>query len=404
MAYQDAIMRKAAKLTSDPRRDIPQRQPQDFDTPRVDTETNTKDFNKPQQAEPIRSSEPDVILKYPQDENYLAYMLFRVKKINPWDIDVQEAKKILDTPALTGEKARYKAILDLVGDDNTNYSDQFNTAEFQGVPENNTKKFNNSSNTANNAAKDAANNQQGKDILGITHEYVDDLPAIKLYMPQAINFNDNVIYNNGQLGASGAAASAAINAGGSLRQGLQAFLGDALGFIGDAFGTAANDPGLRRLALNRAAQAIPTGSQLNNAAALGFQVTVNPNTRVLFEGVTIRDFQFQFDFYPVSFAESQVVQKIVKFFRTELYPSTIGRQAGVPIGFNFPHVFEIKFRIGDRNAPMPQPHLCYLRNVQTTYNPGSMSFFDDGSPTHTSMSLSFSEFRTLSKEDINEGR
>ena len=94
MAYQDAIMRKAAKLTSDPRRDPP-RQSQDFDTPRVDTETNRKDFNKPQQAEPIRSSEPDVILKYPQDENYLAYMLFRVKKINPWDIDVQQAKKIL---------------------------------------------------------------------------------------------------------------------------------------------------------------------------------------------------------------------------------------------------------------------------------------------------------------------
>ena len=224
-------------------------------------------------------------------------------------------------------------------------------------------------------------------------------------MPQAINISDQVNYNNGStIGPSGAAATAAINAGGGLREGLSAFLSDAVGFIGDAFGTAANDPGLRRLALARAAQALPTGQSINNATALGFQVTVNPNTRVLFEGVIIREFQFQFDFYPVSYNEAQVVQKIVKFFRTELYPSTIGRQAGVPIGFNFPHVFEIKFRIGGKNAPLPQPHLCYLRNVQTTYNPGSMSFFDDGSPTHTAMTLAFTEFRTLSKEDINEGR
>ena len=135
MAYQDAIMRKAAKLTSDPRRDPP-RQSQDFDTPRVDTETNRKDFNKPQQAEPIRSSEPDVILKYPQDENYLAYMLFRVKKINPWDIDVQQAKKILDTPALTGEKARYKPILDLaksLGDDTSSQENQAAADEASGA-------------------------------------------------------------------------------------------------------------------------------------------------------------------------------------------------------------------------------------------------------------------------------
>ena len=166
-----------------------------------------------------------------------------------------------------------------------------------------------------------------------------------------------------------------------------------------------SDPGLSRLALNRAAQALPTGQSINNTASLGFQVTVNPNTRTLFEGVTIREFSFQFDFYPVSQEESQTVQEIVKFFRTELYPSTIGSATtGVPIGFNFPHVFEIKFRVGDRNAPMPQPHLCYLRNVQSTYNPSSMSFFADGSPTHTSMTLNFTEFRTLSKADIREGR
>ena len=384
----------------------PVTQPQDNDTSTAGPETNTKKYADAEQAEPLQSAQPDTVLQYPQDESYAAYVLFRAKKINPWDINAQKARKILETPGITGEKARYKPVIDLLKGASTSdeevaraslaeAEDDYSTAQSGG----------NSDTAARDSEKDASNKQQAKDILGVTSEYVDDLPAIRLYMPQAINISDQVNYNNGSaIGPSGAAATAAINAGGGLGAGLSAFLSDAVGFIGDAFGTAANDPGLRRLALARAAQALPTGQSINNATALGFQVTVNPNTRVLFEGVIIREFQFQFDFYPVSFNEAQVVQKIVKFFRTELYPSTIGRQVGVPIGFNFPHVFEIKFRIGGKNAPLPQPHLCYLRNVQTTYNPGSMSFFDDGSPTHTAMTLAFTEFRTLSKEDINEGR
>ena len=377
------------------------------DTSVVGPETNTKKYADAEQAEPLQSAQPDTVLQYPQDDSYAAYILFRAKKINPWDIGADKARKLLETPAITGEKARYKPVIDLLkGASDISQEERARASLAEAEDDYSAAQSGGTSDTASRSSeKDASNNQQAKDILGVTSEYVDDLPAIRLYMPQAINISDQVNYNNGStIGPSGAAATAAINAGGGLGAGLSAFLSDAVGFIGDAFGTAANDPGLRRLALARAAQALPTGQSINNATALGFQVTVNPNTRVLFEGVIIREFQFQFDFYPVSYNEAQVVQKIVKFFRTELYPSTIGRQAGVPIGFNFPHVFEIKFRIGGKNAPLPQPHLCYLRNVQTTYNPGSMSFFDDGSPTHTAMTLAFTEFRTLSKEDINEGR
>ena len=365
-----------------------------------DPSVSSKNFNEPQQAEPIQQSSPSTILKYPADDNYLAYILFRVKKINPWDIDVQKAKNLLKVPAITAEKARYKPLLDFVTSQDPSVGN-IDTTENQGRSQSAAAPAESTAERA--AAKESQDAQNIQDILGVTHRYVDDLPAIKLYMPQAINVMDQVQYNNATgIGPSGAAAMGAINAGGSLLSGLSTFLGDALGFLGDAL---SSDPGLSRLALNRAAQALPTGQSINNTASLGFQVTVNPNTRTLFEGVTIREFSFQFDFYPVSQEESQTVQEIVKFFRTELYPSTIGSATtGVPIGFNFPHVFEIKFRVGDRNAPMPQPHLCYLRNVQSTYNPSSMSFFADGSPTHTSMTLNFTEFRTLSKADIREGR
>ena len=374
------------------------------------------EYNNAQQAEPITSTEPDTILQYPQDESYVAYLLFRVKKINPWDIDVQSAVKLLDTPALSKEKDKYKEVLTQargaaeggVGDDEIDgvqtAEERFRASVAEEEDDYSASQSNIPTITEREANKNAQNDASRKNTLGIRSQYVDDLPAIKLYMPQAINFNDQVQYSNANLGASGAAALAGVNASGSIAAGARAFFSDALGFLGDAFGEASSDPGLRRLALNRAAQSLPTGSQINTAASLGFQVTVNPNTRVLFENVVIRDFSFQFDFYPVSYAEAQVVQKIIRFFRTELYPSTIGSEQGVPIGFNFPHVFDIRLRVGGKNAPMPQPELCYLRGVQSTYNPGSMSFFDDGSPTHTAMTLNFTEFRTLSKQDIKEGR
>ena len=79
MAYQDAIMRKAAK-TADPRRDPP-KQPQDNDTSTPAPPANSKEYNEAQQAQSIQSSQPDTILKYPLDEGYLAYLLFRAKRL-----------------------------------------------------------------------------------------------------------------------------------------------------------------------------------------------------------------------------------------------------------------------------------------------------------------------------------
>lgn len=365
------------------------------------TLTSSKTFNQPQQAQDLSNPSPTSILKYPEDNNYLAYILFRLKKINPWDLDIDTAASILDNPVITDEKGALnqlgRAIRGLPEQEETDEqlevrerAEDQARADFQE--------------RAAERKRTAAVSK--KDILGISHQYVTEAPAIKLYLPQAININDVVNYNqSANLGPGGASGLAALNAGQSFTNAARAFAGDALGFIGEALSASNTRSDLSRLALTRAVQAAPTGASINNAAAIGFQVSINPNTRTLFEGVVAREFNFQFDFYPVSQVEAQTVEQIVKHFRTELYPSTIGRgEAGVPIGYNFPHVFEIKFRVGDTSAPMPQPHLCYLRNVQTTYNPGSMSFFPDGQPTHTQMTLNFVEYRTLSREDIEEGR
>ena len=47
--------------------------------------------------------------------------------------------------------------------------------------------------------------------------------------------------------------------------------------------------------------------------------------------------------------------------------------------------------------------MCYLRNVQTSYNPTAASFHADKMPTEIDLSLSFTEHTTISREDIASG-
>ena len=45
----------------------------------------------------------------------------------------------------------------------------------------------------------------------------------------------------------------------------------------------------------------------------------------------------------------------------------------------------------------------YLRDVNTTYNPGSMGWHSDGKASEVDITLAFIEERTLNKQDILEG-
>ena len=231
-----------------------------------------------------------------------------------------------------------------------------------------------------------------------------------MYFPQAIQINDNIQYDQQNLGMAGAIGLAALNAG----SGIGAAIGQAAAETGKSlmslFGMGNNGIGTEaaRLAAARAASLLPDGIGPGAQAALSLalQVKVNPSTRSIFTGVTVRNFQFTYDFYARSKEEADMVNKIIKTFRTVMYPRAIpesGYAAGLPLGYRFPDLFEIKFKFGNSDMQMPQPLYCFLRDVATTYNPGSMSFHADGNPTHIQMSLSFQEFRALNQQDIEKG-
>lgn len=245
---------------------------------------------------------------------------------------------------------------------------------------------------------------------GVDFRPTPNMPIVDMYFPLTMQFNDNALYDNADLGAMGGTAEAAIQAGAGA---LSSVLGAATQGVGSIFDAITGNKQLTETALRvGAARAIDLGSFLNTGVANALRLTnrtvINPNTRALFRGVNLREFTFQFKMIAESQQEAAIVEQIVKHFRTQMYPDTypvnIGNNVSADLGFAFPNVFEITFKYKNGiNERIPRINFCYLRNVSTTINPTGGTFRRDGQPNEIDLTLSFVEYRTLNKKDIEAG-
>ena len=356
--------------------------------------TTTKVNNA--ETESIEPEKP-VDLRYPRVNNYPATISFRSKTILPWDIDVNSAISLLDVPFLFGDEGLVNKATQGRGDDGSTYDDailRVGRKREENQPEGPGKQ---------DRAKAATQQETLQtDTLGVKFKDTDPQKQVTLYFVPQVQIQDTVNYDTPNLGPAGTAVLAGANQGKSVLGAVMSGVAEATRAITDLF-----DANLRgeaaKLVVARAAEKFRNDG-IGAATQLGLQVKVNPNTRSMFGGVNIRQFTFSFDFIAESAEEAAEVEQIIKYFRTELYPSSIGRsELSAPIGYKFPDPFEIKFKYNNADVRMPKPILCFLRDVSTTYNPGSMSFHADGQPSQIQMTLIFQEIRALTKEDIRKG-
>lgn len=225
--------------------------------------------------------------------------------------------------------------------------------------------------------------------------------VIRIYMPQSLVVNDDISYNQENLGTRGLVATAALNSGSGIVNAIGSAVGEGLESIFNlATGQITKDTA--NVAAARVANRIPLAG-LRAASLTALQTGVNPGTRMIFDRPNVRQFTFQFRFIATSAAEASQVENIVKSFRTEMYPETVNLAEGIPAGYKFPNLFEISFKFLNSNAKFPKIQLAYLRSCQVNYNGSQMSFHADGQPTEVDMTLIFQEYRALSKQDIERG-
>ena len=224
---------------------------------------------------------------------------------------------------------------------------------------------------------------------------------VTLYLPQALQFNDVADYDTTvQLGALGGTAENVLSRGGSAGAALASAMREGTSVFSDLItGNTGASGEVARLAATRIANAVP-GDTVGNVAASILRVAVNPNKRTLFRAVNIREFSFQFKMIANSQREAQEIDNIIKYFRTQLYPSVV--EGAEIVGYNFPNLFDIQMKYNNQPvATKIKP--SYLRSVATTYNPSSMGWHVDGKPSEVDMTLAFVEERTLDKSDVLGG-
>tara|TARA_A200000159_G_scaffold21439_1_gene18297 strand:- start:19126 stop:20115 length:990 start_codon:yes stop_codon:yes gene_type:complete len=228
---------------------------------------------------------------------------------------------------------------------------------------------------------------------------IDTGRRVSLYLPVGLQYRDNVAYDNMDLGGMGGAAESGLKSGSGA---ISAMVDNFKSTLSAGLGGAANKD-VAKLAAVKLTSNLP--DEVSGAFKSAAGVTTNPNTRVLFKSVALREFAFAFKFIATSPAEAEEIKEIIKLFRTELYPENINLTVGnseVSIGYKFPNKFQINVEYdGDEIATRIKP--CYLRDVGVTYNNTAMSMHADGNFNEIEMTLSFQESRTLNRKDVEEG-
>jgi len=239
---------------------------------------------------------------------------------------------------------------------------------------------------------------------------------VELYMPISITFPDGASYENTDLGIIGAIGENALQGGNSIagtfldtvKGGLKTLAGGLTGGQDGAVGSVL----VTELLRNKSGK---FSKPLSDVTGLSTRVTPDPNSRVLFKGVTFREFSFQFKLIASSYEEAQQIEGLIKFLRSELYPEIISsgdafKSGSISLGKRYPNRFKISMRHGKGkdNEVLNKIKPAYLRAVNTVYNGTQQSFHKSrnngkAKPFEVDLTLSFQESIKLTREDIMEG-
>ena len=357
-----------------------------------------------------------VRLVYPlhNDVNHPAKIKFTAYKVDAYTIDPKALAEIFDVPLLGWGNSKAMTIKDakaLEAGVNRNPNEDRAKEEAEASNAKRTATVGGSVNPFEveravmsknaEATADARNGANIPDTTNVKATPADGVPIMELYFPQSLTFNDDVNYNQVDLGPAGLSGLAAINNGKSLLNAVGKGISEGVESIFNlARGTLSSEAA--QVAGARAAQFIPKEG-LRAAITTATQTGINPGTRLLFDKPNIRQFSFTFKLIATSAQEASQIEAIIKTFRMEMYPETINIGAGIPAGYTFPNLFKIEFNMRGANMKVPALQYCYLRSAQASYNATSMTFHDDGHPTEVDLTLVFQEYRALSKQDIQGG-
>lgn len=135
--------------------------------------------------------------------------------------------------------------------------------------------------------------------------------------------------------------------------------------------------------------------------------TINPNVELLFNGVKLRQFSFQFKMIPRSEKEAKHIRSIIKFFKKGMAPRR-SKSAAEFIFLGTPNVFRIEFKANGNTemGSIGKIKTCALNTCSINYTPdGVYGSFEDSivgsQPLAVTMQLAFTELTPIYSDEYN---
>ena len=227
--------------------------------------------------------------------------------------------------------------------------------------------------------------------------------SIAIYLPPNVKDATSVGYNNSEMGIIGAAAAGSASIIDALRKGDMSKLAKTAGGAAtDLLATAGLNLGSEFI--GTLAGVDPEG--LKGFAKKAFGQASNPYMEVLFEGVEMRTFTYNFTFSPRNADETDDVQKIIEMFRFHMMPELIGGSSAfmtLPSTFDIHYMYQVTPDVSMENNYYTKIATCVLKGCDVDYAPNGVKSFASGAPTQITMSLSFQETEMLTKQHVNRG-
>ena len=150
------------------------------------------------------------------------------------------------------------------------------------------------------------------------------------------------------------------------------------------------------------------GGNVSTAQLLARQTgnIFNPNMELLFNGPTLRSFNFSFKMTPRSPSEAEECKNIIRSFKLNMAPKTknTGSIGGSGVFLKTPNVFELRYKKGGGEHPfLHKFKQCFLTNISVNYTgEGVYTTYDDATPVSMNLDLTFKELEPIYDVDYDD--
>lgn len=125
-------------------------------------------------------------------------------------------------------------------------------------------------------------------------------------------------------------------------------------------------------------------------------LAVNPFQNMAFEGMSARTWTFEFKLLSESAEEATAIKNIENWFRKNMYAVSHGS-----LSLKYPPMLRTQFWEAEEESKyLPMIMDSYITGLNVVYNESNSMYHPDGAPVETSISLSLSENKTLTRSDL----